>query len=76
MQPLLVILSGTDLNGYRLHMKRHAHFWEVDLIELSRDWFSQFLTLLMTAVAFVGMALPVLIPAFIMWYLAGFPRLF
>ncbi len=56
-------------------MKQHQHFWEVDLIELSRDWLSQIGTFLMTAVAFVGMALPVLIPAFIMWYLAGFPSL-
>lgn len=57
------------------NMKHHQHFWEVDLLELSRDWLSQIGTFLMTAVAFVGMALPVLIPAFIMWYLAGFPRL-
>jgi len=57
------------------NMKRQEHFWNVDLIELSRDWLSQIGTLLMTAVAFVGMALPVLIPAFIMWYMAGFPRL-
>ena len=54
-------------------MKRQAHFWEVDLIELTRDWLAQIGTVLLTAVAFIGMALPVLIPAFIMWYLAGFP---
>lgn len=57
-------------------MKRQERFWEVDLLELSREWLSQLWTLLMTALTFVAMALPVLIPAFIMWYLAGFPRLF
>ena len=56
-------------------MKRQQHFWNVDLLELSREWLSQIGTLLMTAVAFVGMALPVLIPTFILWYLAGFPRI-
>lgn len=57
-------------------MKRQERFWEVDLLELSRLWLSQLWTLLMTALTFVAMALPVLIPSFIMWYLAGFPRLF
>lgn len=57
-------------------MKRQERFWEVDLLELSRLWLSQLWTILMTALTFVAMALPVLIPAFIMWYLAGFPRLF
>jgi hypothetical protein len=57
-------------------MKRQERFWEVDLLEVSRLWLSQLWTLLMTALTFFAMALPVLIPAFIMWYMAGFPRLF
>lgn len=57
-------------------MKRQERFWEVDLLEVSRLWLSQLWTILMTALTFVAMALPVLIPAFIMWYMAGFPRLF
>lgn len=56
-------------------MKRQDHFWNVDLVALSRQWLSQFWTFLLTALTFVAMALPVLIPAFILWYLAGFPRL-
>jgi hypothetical protein len=56
-------------------MKRQDRFWNVDLIEASKSWLSQLGTFLMTALTFIAMALPVLIPAFIMWYLAGFPRL-
>jgi hypothetical protein len=56
-------------------MKRQERFWNVDLIEVSKAWLSQLATFLMTALTFVAMALPVLIPAFIMWYLAGFPRI-
>jgi len=56
-------------------MKRKEYFWNLDLAESSREWLSQFGTFLMTALTFVAMSLPVLIPAFILWYLAGFPRL-
>ncbi|MDH5206441.1 MAG: hypothetical protein OEY75_12265 [Hylemonella sp.] len=56
-------------------MKRQDHFWNVDLVALSREWFSQLWAFLLTALTFVAMALPVLIPAFILWYMAGFPRL-
>lgn len=57
-------------------MKRQPqHFWNVDLIELSRAWLSQLWTFVLTALTFVGMALPVLISAFVLWYLAGFPKL-
>lgn len=55
--------------------KRPEHFWNVDLIELSRDWLSQIWTFLMTALTFVVLALPVIISAFVLWYLAGFPRM-
>lgn len=56
-------------------MKRQERFWNVDLIRASKAWVSQLGTFLMTALTFVAMALPVLIPAFIMWYMAGFPRI-
>jgi hypothetical protein len=56
-------------------MKQQERFWNVDLIKASKVWLSQLGTLLMTALTFAAMALPVLIPAFIMWYLAGFPRI-
>ncbi len=55
-------------------MKRQERFWNVDLLEVSREWLSQLGTFLMTALTFVAIALPVLIPTFILWYLAGFPR--
>ena len=57
-------------------MKRQEHFWNVDLLELCKDWFSQVGTFLMTALTFFGIALPVLISIFVLWYLAGFPRLY
>jgi len=56
-------------------MKQQERFWNVDLIKASKAWLSQLGTLLMTALTFAAMALPVLIPAFIMWYMAGFPRI-
>jgi hypothetical protein len=56
-------------------MKQQERFWNVDLIELAKEWLSQMKTFLMTALTFIAMALPVLIPAFIMWYMAGFPRI-
>lgn len=56
-------------------MKRQERFWNVDLLEVSKEWLSQLKTFLLTALTFIAMALPVLIPGFIMWYLAGFPRI-
>jgi uncharacterized membrane protein YbaN (DUF454 family) len=57
-------------------MKRQEqHFWNVDLREVFKDWLSQIWTFLLTALTFIGIALPVLISAFILWYLAGFPRI-
>jgi hypothetical protein len=59
----------------KVPMKQPEHFWNVDLIEVSRDWLSQIWTFLMTALTFFFLAMPVIIAAFIMWYMAGFPRL-
>lgn len=56
-------------------MKRQERFWNVDLLEVGKEWFSQMKTFLMTGLTFIAIALPVLIPAFILWYLAGFPRI-
>lgn len=44
-------------------------FWNVDLIELFKLWLSDISIFLMTTLMFVGLSLPVLIPALIMWYL-------
>jgi hypothetical protein len=55
--------------------RAEQHFWEVDLVELARDWFSQMSTFVFTAVMFVGLSLPVIIPALVMWAMEGFPPL-
>jgi len=49
-------------------MKKQG-FWNADLIELFRLWGSDMGTFLMTVVMFLGLSLPVVIPALIMWYL-------
>lgn len=49
-------------------MKKQG-FWNVDLIELFRLWLSDIGTFLMAALMFLGLSLPVIIPALIMWYL-------
>lgn len=56
-------------------MKKKENFWEVDLVALSKDWLSQIWVFLETGLAFIAIALPVLISAFILWAMAGFPSL-
>lgn len=56
-------------------MKRNEHFWNVDLRVLLKEWIAEFGTFLLTLVGFLGIGLPVLISAFVLWYLAGFPRI-
>jgi hypothetical protein len=51
-------------------------FWNVDLIEVSREWLSQLGTLFFTAIAFAAISLPVVISGLVLWYLAGFPPIF
>jgi len=51
------------------------HFWNVDLRIVFKDWLSQLWAFALTAITFLGVALPVLIAIFVLWYLAGFPRL-
>jgi hypothetical protein len=48
---------------------KNQRFWNVDLIELFKLWISDLSTFFMTLVMFVGLSLPVVIPALIMWYL-------
>jgi hypothetical protein len=56
-------------------MKRQQHFWNVDLRVVFKEWLSQLGTFFLTALTFLGIGLPVLISIFVLWYLAGFPRL-
>jgi hypothetical protein len=48
---------------------KQQHFWDVDLVELGKRWIDDMGTFLLTALTFVGLALPVLIPTLILWYL-------
>lgn len=48
---------------------KKQRFWNVDLIELFRLWGSDMFTFFMTALMFVALSLPVIIPALVMWYL-------
>lgn len=49
-------------------MKKQS-FWNVDLLELFRLWISDMGTFLMTTLMFVGLSMPVVIPALVLWYL-------
>lgn len=44
-------------------------FWNVDLIELFRDWLRDISTFLLTGLMFVGLSLPVVLSALVLWYL-------
>ena len=46
-------------------------FWDVDLGELLKVWIDDMGTFLWTALTFVGLALPVLIPTLILWFLSS-----
>ncbi len=48
---------------------KQQHFWDVDLVELFKIWISDMGTFLMTALTFVGLAIPVIVPTLILWYL-------
>lgn len=44
-------------------------FWNVDLIELFRDWLRDISTFLLTGLMFMGLSLPVVLSALVLWYL-------
>lgn len=48
---------------------KKQNFWNIDLVELFKLWISDMGTFFMTFLMFVGLSLPVVIPALIMWYL-------
>lgn len=52
-------------------MKQDQNFWDVDLIELFRSWIDDLGIFFLTLLTFVGLALPVLIPTMILWYLSS-----
>ena len=48
---------------------KQQHFWDVDLVELFKTWAADMGVFLLTAVTFVGLAIPVLVPMLILWFL-------
>jgi hypothetical protein len=48
---------------------KEQRFWDVDLIELFKVWIADMGVFLLTALTFVGLAIPVIIPTLILWYL-------
>lgn len=48
---------------------KKERFWRVDLIELCKLWLADISTFLMTALMFVGLSMPVVISALILWFL-------
>lgn len=48
---------------------KDERFWNVDLGELLRIWIDDMGTFLLTALTFVGLAMPVVIPTLILWFL-------
>lgn len=46
-------------------------FWNVDLIELVKQWGSDMSTFFFTFLMFVGLSMPVVIPALVLWYLSS-----
>ncbi len=52
-------------------MRQEENFWDIDLVELLRGWIDDMGLFLLTALTFVGLALPVLIPTLILWFLSS-----
>jgi len=52
-------------------MRQEENFWDIDLVELLRSWIDDMGLFLLTALTFVGLALPVLIPTLILWFLSS-----
>ena len=48
---------------------KKERFWNVDVRTLLRWWWEDISTFVLTALTFVGLALPVIIPTLILWYL-------
>ena len=48
---------------------KQERFWNVNLVDLFKTWFADMGVFLLTALTFIGMAIPVLIPMLVLWYL-------
>ena len=50
-------------------MASKERFWNVDLRVMLRWWWIDISTFVLTALTFVGLAIPVIIPTLILWFL-------
>lgn len=50
---------------------KQERFWNVDLRALFKIWLDDMGTFLLTALTFMGLALPVIIPTLILWFLSS-----
>lgn len=50
---------------------KEDRFWNVDLGVLLKIWIDDMGTFLLTALTFVGLSLPVVIPTLILWFLSS-----
>lgn len=50
---------------------KQERFWNVDLRLLLRTWADDMRTFMLTALIFIGLALPIIIPTLILWYLSS-----
>ncbi|MBU0590233.1 MAG: hypothetical protein KJ852_06745 [Gammaproteobacteria bacterium] len=50
--------------------------WNIDIGLVFKHWLQDLYAFMLTIVTFMALSLPVVIPGLILWYMAGFPRLF
>jgi hypothetical protein len=55
--------------GRKLSNMAKERFWNVDLIELARGWLSELYTFFLTGLMFIGLSLPVVLSALVLWIL-------
>jgi len=63
------VLAAQDDQGNA--MANQQRFWEVDLVELVKSWLADLSVFFLTALTFVGLALPVIIPIVILWWMVS-----
>lgn len=63
----MVALAAATCQGVEMKQR----FWDVDLVELFRIWIDDMGTFLLTALTFMALALPVIIPTLILWFLSS-----
>ena len=67
--PFTAVALARYRRGMSKQQPKQQHFWNVDLIELVKMWGRDMATFLQTALLFAFLAMPVVIPTLILWYL-------